>query len=149
VCRTRHTNIRRRDAWFMRPGKPYFKYGIVPVGWVISVSCYRLWIFGMNEIIEVKCSDRAALQHKETGRTLLVQPVADEGNTQNSQQCIIKIQHIDVTEMHIKLTVKRNAIENIQLLYQMPHSLKSGPQLRRSFIKILLQIRRFCKVIVN
>jgi len=71
---------------YVRSGEHYFKYGIEPVCWVISVGCYQLWIFGMSEIIGMKCSRRAVLRHKETGRTPLVQPVANEGNTQRSRQ---------------------------------------------------------------
>jgi len=55
---------------YVRSGEHYFKYGM-PVRWVTPFGCYRLWIFGMSEIIEMKCSGWVVLR-----RTPLVQPVA-------------------------------------------------------------------------
>jgi hypothetical protein len=49
-------------------------------------------------------------------------------------------QHVEVREIPIKLTVKRNGVKNIQV---------AVAELRRRIIKALLQIRRFCQKILN
>jgi hypothetical protein len=73
----------------------------------------------MSEIIEMEWQGSAPTQGNWTDTP---GSFSDERRQQTEVTAIhIKMQHTQVTEMRIKLTVKRNSVENIQLLYQMRH----------------------------
>jgi hypothetical protein len=70
----------------------------------------------------MKSSGRVVLR-----KTPLVQPVANEGNTE-IRAMRIKMQHTEVTVIHIKLAVKQKAVKNTEIAVpNASYSVKSGP----------------------